>query len=211
VLVAGGKCLNRNYLNCRWSDKTWSNLVFSLETPPNKHLQLWCQVFYSIAPQGCLQNRTRHFITKGHKIWDWQYSEDDKKVHHLKGMVMDVYEPSLVRNYANWPNCCTRSRINVPLVDQGEIYLVKDVALAVKSVVLHAPHPPTKAPPSSLWEVILGWENTWMWDNLLFMGDLDWIAALIADYSCVAVTDGLYMKEKYPYLNSAAFVVECSK
>ncbi len=98
-----------------------------------------------------------------------------------------------------------------PLVDQGEIYLVKDVALAVKSVVLHAPCPPTKAPPSSLWEVILGWGNTWMWDNLLFMGDLDWLAALTADYSCVAMTDGSYMKEKYPYLNSAAFVVECSK
>ncbi len=50
-----------------------------------------------------------------------------------------------------------------------------------------------------------------MWDNLSFMGDLDWIAALIADNSCVAVTDDSYMKERYLYLNSAAFVVECSK
>jgi hypothetical protein len=40
---------------------------------------------------------------------------------------------------------------------------------------------------------------------------LDWIAAPIADSSCVAVTDGLYMKELHPYLNSAAFVLECSK
>ncbi len=43
------------------------------------------------------------------------------------------------------------------------------------------------------------------------MGDLDWIAVSIADNSCVAVTDGSYMKELYPYLNSAAFVLECSK
>jgi hypothetical protein len=43
-------------------------------------------------------------------------------------------------------------------------------------------------------------------------GDLDWIAALITDNSCiVAVMDGLYMKEMYPYLSSVAFVVECSK
>jgi hypothetical protein len=41
--------------------------------------------------------------------------------------------------------------------------------------------------------------------------DLDWIAASIADNSCIAVTEGSYMKELYPYLNSAAFVVECSK
>jgi hypothetical protein len=50
-----------------------------------------------------------------------------------------------------------------------------------------------------------------MWDNLSIMGDLDWIAASIADNSCVAVMDGSYMKELYPYLNSAAFVLECSK
>ena len=50
-----------------------------------------------------------------------------------------------------------------------------------------------------------------MWDNLAITGDLDWIAASIADNSCVAVTDGLYMKDLYPYLNSAAFILECSK
>ncbi len=57
----------------------------------------------------------------------------------------------------------------MPLVDQGEICLVKDVALAAKSFVLHAPGPSTKAPPSSLLEVILGWGNTWLWDNLSFI------------------------------------------
>jgi hypothetical protein len=50
-----------------------------------------------------------------------------------------------------------------------------------------------------------------MWDNLAITGDLDWIAASIADNSCVAVTNGSYMKELYPYLNSAAFVLECPK
>jgi len=50
-----------------------------------------------------------------------------------------------------------------------------------------------------------------MWDNLAIMGDVDWIAVSIADNSCVVVTDGSYMKELYPYLNSAAFVLECSK
>ena len=50
-----------------------------------------------------------------------------------------------------------------------------------------------------------------MWDNLVITGNLDWIAALIADSSCVTVTDGSYMKELHPYLNSVAFVLECSK
>ena len=81
----------------------------------------------------------------------------------------------------------------------------------VKSIILHTPRPPTQATPSTFWEVIRGWGNTWMWDNLAIMGDLDWIAASIANNSCVAVTDGLYTKDLYPYLNSAAFVLECSK
>ena len=59
--------------------------------------------------------------------------------------------------------------------------------------------------------MLRGWGNTWMWDNLAIMGDLEWIAALIADNSCVTVTDGSCMKDLYLYLNSAAFVLECSK
>jgi hypothetical protein len=50
-----------------------------------------------------------------------------------------------------------------------------------------------------------------MWDNLSITGVPDWVAASITDNSCIPVTDGSYMKELYPYLNSAAFVLECSK
>jgi hypothetical protein len=50
-----------------------------------------------------------------------------------------------------------------------------------------------------------------MWDNPSITGDLDWIAVSIADNLWVAVTDGLYMKELYLYLNSTVFVLECSK
>jgi hypothetical protein len=215
VLDAGGKCLNKRYLNHRKPDKIWSTLVFPQEKPPNKHLKLWWQVLYVIAPRGKIQDRIGRFTAKGDKIWEWRYDKESKKVYHLKGMVMvmDVYGygPSLVRNYANRPNCWTRSRINIPLNDCGEICSMKDVALAVKSIISHSPRPPTQATPSTFWVVIIDWGNTWMWDNLAIMGDLDWIAASIADNSCVTVTDGSYMKELYPYLNSAAFVLECSK
>ena len=124
---------------------------------------------------------------------------------------MDLYGPSLVRNYANRPNCWTRSRIDITLNECRKICSMKDVALAGKSIILHSPQPPTQATPSTFWEVIRGWGNTWMWDNLAITGNLDWIAASIADNSCVAVTVGSYMKELYPYLNSAAFVLVCSK
>jgi hypothetical protein len=110
-------------------------------------------------------------MTKGHKIWEWHYDKDTNKVYRLKGMVMDVYELSLVRNYANQPNCWMRSRIDVPLVDQGKICSMKDVALAVKSITSHSPWPPSQATPSTFWEVIRGRGNTWMWYNLSITGD----------------------------------------
>ncbi len=40
---------------------------------------------------------------------------------------------------------------------------------------------------------------------------MTWLAAAIADNSLVVVTNGSYMKEIYPHINSAAFVFECSK
>ena len=104
------------------------------------------------------------------------------------------------------------ARIDFPLVDQGEIRSMKNVVLAVKSIISYLPYPPTTAHPTFFWEAIRAWGNDWMWgSNLLIMGDLDWVAALIADYSCIAVTDGSYMKEMYPHPNLAAFVLECSK
>ncbi len=50
-----------------------------------------------------------------------------------------------------------------------------------------------------------------MWDNLSIMEDLVWIAASIADNSCIVVADGSHMKELYPCLNSAAFFLGFSK
>ncbi len=94
VLDAGGKCLNRRYLNRRKHTETWSNLIFPQEKPPNKHLMLWRQALYAIAPRGHLQDQIGRFITKSRKIWEWCYDEDANRVYHLKGMVMDVYGPS---------------------------------------------------------------------------------------------------------------------
>ncbi len=135
----GGKCLDKKYLDHWKPYKLWLTLVFLQEYSPNKHLYLLRQVLYAIAPQGQVQNQVGRLITKGHKIWEWQYNEDAMKVFHLKGMVMVMYKPSLVRNYANQPNCWMRSRIDVPQVDQGKICSMKDVALAVKSIISLSP------------------------------------------------------------------------
>ena len=49
-----------------------------------------------------------------------------------------------------------------------------------------------------------------MWDSMVLVGKYDWIEKVITNHSCVAVTDGSYMRELYPNVFSAAFIFECT-
>jgi hypothetical protein len=88
---------------------------------------------------------------------------------------------------------------------------VKEVALGVKSIISYANSPKAATAPSTFWEVLCKWQRMWMWENLQWVGDDNWIAQAIADGSLIAVTGGLYMKDLYPNIHSAALVLECSK
>ena len=51
------------------------------------------------------------------------------------------------------------------------------------------------------------WGHTWMWEGLKLSGDDDddtgaWLSTAIRNNTLVAVTDGSYMKEIYPNMNS---------
>jgi hypothetical protein len=59
--------------------------------------------------------------------------------------------------------------------------------------------------------MVESWGNMWMWDNLKITVNIGWIAEAIANNTLIAITDGSYTKELYPNLNSAAFVLECTK
>jgi hypothetical protein len=51
--------------------------------------------------------------------------------------------------------------------------------------------------------VLLKWERT--------EGDDNWVAASIRQGTCIAVTDGSYMRTLYPDILAAAFVLECTR
>ena len=66
-------------------------------------------------------------------------------------------------------------------------------------------------PPHTFMDVLLSWGNTWLWDNISIVGVHGWINDAISDGSLLAVTDGSFIREQYPTLCSAAFVLECTK
>ncbi len=191
ILDAGGKCLDECYLTRRQEEENWSSLIFPTETSPQGHISLWRQVLYAVAPRGRVQTRVSRFQQKGHKIWEWRYSKEDRKVYHHKGQVMDIHSPSTVPAYVNQPNCWSQSSVEVPLDKVGNICTMKEVGnIGINNVSSHTLMPPTRVAPTNFWEAMQGWGNTWLWDDLVVSGDIDWIADSIADNSCVAVTDG---------------------
>ncbi len=80
-----------------------------------------------------------------------------------------------------------------------------------KKVCSVASPPICSIPPTGFLDVLHGWGQSWIWDDLTSTGSTDWFAQAIANNSLVAVTDGSYIKEHYPKLCAVAFVLKCTK
>ena len=94
-------------------------------------------------------------------------------------------------------------RGNMATVEEGTPGTMKVCSVAL---------PPIRpTPPTDFLDVLRGWGQTWIWDDLRVIDGTDWIARAIADNSLVAVTDGSYIKEHWLELCSTAFVLEDSK
>ena len=60
-------------------------------------------------------------------------------------------------------------------------------------------------------KVLIEWGSTWMWESLHLIGDDHWLENSIAAGTCMAATDGSYIKEYYPNICSAAYIIECTE
>ena len=88
---------------------------------------------------------------------------------------------------------------------------IREVDLAVVAVVSNADPPQEEIITTKIKEVLKEWGCTWMWKSLRLVGSDEWIKDAIEGWTLVAVTNGSYIKEKYPHLCSAAFILKCSK
>ena len=79
------------------------------------------------------------------------------------------------------------------------------------TIIAHSAVPPQMPAPRNFQEALLKWKQTWMWVNLLWVGTDNWIADAIRGDSCIAVTDGSYMKHLFLSIHAAALVLEYTK
>ena len=92
----------------------------------------------------------------------------------------------------------------------GRICTVREVEPAVVAVVSNAAMIQDVGMPECTKEVLQEWGCTWMWRLLRMQGNEGWLREAIHDGTLIAVTDGSYIRERFPDLCSAAFILECS-
>ena len=63
IFDAGGRSVDKKYLNLRGDSEVWSTCIFPVERPPHRHLALWRRVIYSLAPRGRAQNKVGSFLS----------------------------------------------------------------------------------------------------------------------------------------------------
>ena len=76
-------------------------------------------------------------------------------------------------------------------------------------VISYAPLEQFPPGPETIQDVFKLWGCTWLWKNIWWQGELDWLVQSIQQGDCMVVADGSYMPEIRTDLCSTAFFFEC--
>ena len=210
VLCAGGRYIEKKYLSLRPIDEAWSSLRFPNEDPTRMDEHLWQEALDQLAPRGRVRRKVGRFIDKPHRVWDWRLSRDGLRLFRCKGLKMDVY----VRTNAEGSrglNRFTLDEEDQPVEEAGDYCTVEETALGTMKVKTRGEVETEEGAPLNFLDVLREWGQTWMWDDMQVIGGTEWIGESIKKGALMAVTDGSFMRELYPNLCSACFVLECTE
>jgi hypothetical protein len=126
---------------------------------------------------------------------------------------VDLYEPALGEGARTRANRYICTEEGTALEALGGPCLVAATEEGIVKIISFPDNPPVTRAPCTFHEVLQEWAHTWMWDGLHLSGDGSgtWIEEAIRTNLLIAITDGLYMKELFPNMNSCAFIFECSR
>jgi hypothetical protein len=206
ILNASGSSLDERYLRRRPQHEQWSTLKFPKEKPSPADWRLWQQALRRLVPEAGLPVRLGKFLHQGYKLWEWRVDMRAGLLFHYRGSGMSVYTPvnETRRRWRMEEEGCDQVICGVPCSVRSS---TQDT-VTIRSVA--SPPDPDDMPESFL-DVLREWGSLWMWDSLRLIGDDNWLLEAIRDGTCIAVTDGSYIRELYPDMSSCAFVLECTK
>ena len=190
---------------------SWSRFVFPIEHPRRSDFTLWKAALVAVVPAGGINDSLGPFLREGHKQWDWTvhhstgllvyHGGDDKSLYRCagtqqqeaRGESWELVEDVLAAPISPGVPCSVRR------LRRGGVRIISEVTTTV-----------VPDSPEDIIDVLRSWGHTWMWECLKLFGGTEWLLSSIASGTCVAVTDGSYMRDIFPNLGSAAFVLECT-
>jgi hypothetical protein len=125
---------------------------------------------------GATQTLPGEFCFKWAQDLGMAFQFDNFRLYHHKGAGMDVYVPLTGAGQMRHLNRWTCMDIDQPRCDLGSICIMHNIPNNEKAIVCYAEGPPRAPTPSSFWEVLCKKQCTWMWDNLQWVGNDDWLA-----------------------------------
>lgn len=131
--------------------------------------------------------------------------EENYLLHYADG-VMDVYTP-----ISNTMMCWRKEESGCDVELLGVPCSVHDSTPGSVAIISIAALPDPVDLPECFLDVLWKWGNTWMWDFLHLIGDDKWLMDAIQDSTCIAVTDGSYIRELYTNMCLCAFVLEFTR
>ena len=211
ILTASGNKIDPEVLAQPEAHRKRSQLRWPTEHPTASDFQMWRDAILALCPSRNAGMKPGAFIAPTHRIWEWRWDKDsgclcrtsadgESEDVFLAGRKPNRFFYSETRLSTRGGNICSVEPTHAGQV-QGGGWRLTSVAQSV------APDPT----PRTFMDVLLSWGNTWLWENITLVGGHDWINKAILDGSLLAVTDGSFIREQYPNLCSAAFVLEDRK
>jgi hypothetical protein len=179
-------------------------MIFPHEEVTVPEMDLWCCAIAQVVSHGPAQASLGPYKVEGHKLWEWRLVENRGRLYRQKGYQVKVYGHVRRGRY-------THIRTSPSGKMRGDMATVEEGTPRMKKVCSVAPPPIRPIAPTDFLDVLRGWGQTWIWEHLKIIGGTDWISQAISENSLLAVTDGSYIKEHYPNLCSAAFILECTQ
>ena len=207
ILTESGHMIAPDILSPRPRDETRSSMRWPNKQPTSSDITLWRNAMQAICPSRCLGRRVGRFVKQTHRIWKWHWNSNGSTLHCTRDdrITEDVYVAGKKPNRFHFSHSQQQGQLNIvctvqPKMDGEHWRLLSTTPTA---------EPDTT--PTTFLGVLESWRNTWLWENMSVSGGTEWIRHSINNGSLVAVTDGSYVRELYPSLCSAAFVLGCSK
>jgi hypothetical protein len=132
-------------------------------------------------------------------------------LYHYKGNLVNIYKPSTFPGARTRVNRYLCTRLDQSGPPRGGPCTVEEAGLGIYRIISFTNMPLQITHPETFLDVLCKWGCTWMGEEMCLTGDDGWLAMAIQENTLVAVTDGSYMQELYPNMNSCAFILECTQ